>query len=385
LTAVKPSARNHAHRAKVRSDIFHLLRVLLPLGIGGPIWWRMVWPILPDIWQGNPMALVSALFSTTIVAIILSPQLFVAYQAWAYDRIRLEKNLITVRNMLLGIPLKQTQYRLNDLASIRAVAQTEGNKGRIRRLWEGAYINPQRRFESWVAGEYGDDTVRIGRHLTSTQAEILAAMLTDLKTYPWHRIERIVFGNAPMPDTEQETTLRNPDLSSFTSPFVRLREVAIQAETFDAQQVEAFLAYADKMLGREFLKYRVRIRLAGDPAAFPMELQTLLVERCAPAHEAEDIVFGDAAVPDEAAPTTLCNPDVADFTLPMPHLKRIVIHTDTYDFHLEERFVTYAINHIGQMTLKKVEVEVVGNPEQLHPNLRNTLTSLCNTITINIG
>jgi hypothetical protein len=336
---------------------------------------------LPDIWHGNLIALGAILFSTTIFAIILSPQFFVAYQALAHDWIRLEKDHITVRNMLFGIPLQQAQYRLDDLASIRTVSQTEGNKGGIRRIFESAYIDPQRRLESYVTGEYGDDTVRIGRHLTSTQAEILAAMLTDLKTYPWHRIECIVFGDAPVPDTEQAATLQNPDLSSFTSPFVRLREIVIQTETFDAQQFEAFLEYAQKILGQTFLKRRITVRLLGEPAALPSNIQHALMKRCSSAHVAERIIFDEALATDDTALTMLRNPDMTDFILPLPYLKRIIIHAETYDFHLVERFVTYAVNHIGQRALKQVEAELIGDPSRLHPNLRNTLMSLCKQVT----
>lgn len=52
-----------------------------------------------------------------------------------------------------------------------------------------------------------------------------------------------------------------------------------------------------------------------------------------------------------------------------------------YDFHLVERFLTYALNTIGQNYLRTcVNVYLSGDPEQLHPNLRNTLTNLCKRV-----
>lgn len=74
----------------------------------------------------------------------------------------------------------------------------------------------------------------------------------------------------------------------------------------------------------------------------------------------------------------LCNPDVSTTTVPMPCLAQIVIDADTFHFHALERFLTYAINQLGQPYLKKhVTVHVYGDSEKLPPNLRNNLTTLC--------
>ena len=67
----------------------------------------------------------------------------------------------------------------------------------------------------------------------------------------------------------------------------------------------------------------------------------------------------------------------------MLSLKRIVLHTETYDFHLAERFVTYAINALGQKHLRKhVEVNIYGNSEHIHVNLWNTIRNLFHHIHI---
>lgn len=80
---------------------------------------------------------------------------------------------------------------------------------------------------------------------------------------------------------------------------------------------------------------------------------------------------------------TLPNLDLSEFTISMSRLERIVIYTETYDFHLVERFITYAVNYIGQEYLKEhVEVHVYGDPDKLHPNLRNSFKNLCKCVEV---
>ena len=109
-------------------------------------------------------------------------------------------------------------------------------------------------------------------------------------------------------------------------------------------------------------------------------LQTVLTFRW---HEVEQVVFG-AALPGMASKaTTLLNPDVSDLHVPFLRLTRIVVVTSEYNFHLVERFLTYAINTLGQTYLKTtVDVELYGDPAELHPNLRNSLTNLCRDVII---
>jgi hypothetical protein len=90
------------------------------------------------------------------------------------------------------------------------------------------------------------------------------------------------------------------------------------------------------------------------------------------------VLFGDLNVKSAHRRITLKNPNVGHLTVPMQALQHLVIHIPTHDFHCVERFLTYAINHIGQAHLKKhVEVHIYGDPTQLHTNLRNILKNLC--------
>ena len=70
----------------------------------------------------------------------------------------------------------------------------------------------------------------------------------------------------------------------------------------------------------------------------------------------------------------------------MHNLKKILVQTETYDFLLIEKFLTYAVNHIGRKHLKKkTEVHIYGNPDKLHPNLYNLFSSLSKKVEFHEG
>ena len=95
----------------------------------------------------------------------------------------------------------------------------------------------------------------------------------------------------------------------------------------------------------------------------------------------ETVAFGTNRDDTLDPKSTLWNPEVSTLTLAMPGLERIVVDADTYDFHQVERFLTYAVNYIGQDYLKKnVEVHVYGDPDKLHPNLQNNFLNLCKQV-----
>ena len=51
--------------------------------------------------------------------------------------------------------------------------------------------------------------------------------------------------------------------------------------------------------------------------------------------------------------------------------------------NLIERCVTYVINDLGQKYMRRqIEVFMYGEPENLHPNLQNSLTNLCKRLTV---
>lgn len=93
------------------------------------------------------------------------------------------------------------------------------------------------------------------------------------------------------------------------------------------------------------------------------------------------VVFGKLQVKASRKRITFKNPDVEALTLPMERLEHLVVHIPTYEFHALERFLTYAINHIGQQYLRQhVVAHLYGETTELHTNLRNTLNNLCKEV-----
>ena len=98
----------------------------------------------------------------------------------------------------------------------------------------------------------------------------------------------------------------------------------------------------------------------------------------------ETVAFGVQTSTEEMPKmTTWWNPHIPDLPISLSNLKNIVIDAGTYDFYELERFLTYAVNAMGQPYLKKhVAVHLYGTREKLHPNLRNNLINLCHRVTV---
>jgi len=95
----------------------------------------------------------------------------------------------------------------------------------------------------------------------------------------------------------------------------------------------------------------------------------------------ETVIFGDGDLNDFNPRTSLYDFEVSELTVPLSALKTIIIHTPGYNFHQVERFLTYAINSIGQKYLKEhVEVHIYGESDAFHPNLRNNFENLCKRV-----
>jgi hypothetical protein len=134
----------------------------------------------------------------------------------------------------------------------------------------------------------------------------------------------------------------------------------------------------------------------GGQAVIPLSKRTNDKDRNVREHVADTLakllacikitVFGNLHVKDARKDITVCNPNVSELTVPMQELEYIVLHTATYDFHLVERFMTYAVNYIGQEYLKKhVVVHIYSDPDKLHPNLRNSFENLCKRVVVHKG
>ena len=79
----------------------------------------------------------------------------------------------------------------------------------------------------------------------------------------------------------------------------------------------------------------------------------------------------------KACSVNIANPDVSDLAYAFSNLRVIIIHSETYDFYLLERFVTYAINSIGQGYLKNnVDVYIYGYSQAINLNIYNNLHNI---------
>ncbi len=92
----------------------------------------------------------------------------------------------------------------------------------------------------------------------------------------------------------------------------------------------------------------------------------------------EQIVFGEMPPAFIGTPETLLiNPDVSDLSFPFIRLQRLILDAATHDPRRVERFLTYAVNAIGQRKLKEsVDVHIYGDPAQLQANMRNNFDNL---------
>jgi hypothetical protein len=96
------------------------------------------------------------------------------------------------------------------------------------------------------------------------------------------------------------------------------------------------------------------------------------------------IIFGNTPPSEILNPLTIwSNPDVSELSIPLSNLEKVKMYTESYDVLQVERFMTYAVNYIGQKHLKKhVEVHIYGDPDKLLPNLRNSFKNLCKSVEV---
>lgn len=160
----------------------------------------------------------------------------------------------------------------------------------------------------------------------------------------------------------------------------RTQDALLERLRDEDELVRAEAAEALKYVG-ESRAFNPLARLLKDPnPEVRKEAANTLRIICASLHT---VMFGRSTAQNMPLDKVLHNPDVSMLTSSMPALQQILVHTETYDFHQVERFLTYAVNYIGQGSLKKrVKADLYGEPEKLHPNLRNTLTNLCERVSL---
>ena len=199
--------------------------------------------------------------------------------------------------------------------------------------------------------------------------------------YVCQQVYIVVFGATGIKVFDPEHTLCDPDIANLPVPMPMIKHVVINTVTCHRQHIEAFTTYMEHYLDSSYLKHHVVVDIYGNLGKIRLAVLNPLV-RCKQVDIAiETILFGALSLSTCHPLTTLKNPDVSEFTVPMNRVRHVFIETEAYDFYQVERFLTYAVNYIGQKYLKKyVDAHIYGDPDELHPNLRNTLTNLCKRV-----
>lgn len=162
-----------------------------------------------------------------------------------------------------------------------------------------------------------------------------------------------------------------------------LREIVIDADICDIHLLKIFTKHMSQFIGEQYLKSRVIAHIYGEIGKHQLPFYNAF-SICKQVNVyISTIFFGVFHENPLPAHTALQNPDLTEFILPLSHLKLIVIDTETYTFHHVERFLTYALNHLGrQYIAQKLNVHIHGIPEKLHPNLLNNLAPLCCRVSV---
>jgi HEAT repeat protein len=93
------------------------------------------------------------------------------------------------------------------------------------------------------------------------------------------------------------------------------------------------------------------------------------------------VYFGQCDLPHKYDRPHWINPDVTSLLLPLSQLRSICLHANSYELFHVERFLTYSLNSLGQDYFRNsVEAYIYGEAGHVHPNLRNTLSSICKQV-----
>ena len=158
------------------------------------------------------------------------------------------------------------------------------------------------------------------------------------------------------------------------------RKIIIDPATCDMLQVEAFAAFTLPAFPPELLA-KFSVFIEGNPSAFAAPTYRIF-EKCLDIQIAIDTVaFGDFSVEEMSAATSWQNPDMRHFKLPLRRLRCIEIDAAAANPVEVERFLTYALEYMGQEFLRlNVTAHLRGSPDALPRNLRNNLANLCKRI-----
>ncbi|GAK51754.1 hypothetical protein U14_02999 [Candidatus Moduliflexus flocculans] len=178
----------------------------------------------------------------------------------------------------------------------------------------------------------------------------------------------IVFRNHSVGMTQRD--LKVPVFETLLLP----RKIVIDPATCDMFQVEAFAASTLPGFPRDLLS-QFTVFIEGNPSLFASPIYRIFQHCKAVEIAIETVSFGDVSFD---AATYWHNPDMRHFQLPLRRLRRLEIDADTANPVDIERFLTYALEYMGQDFLRlNVTAHLRGSPDTLPKNLRNNLSHLC--------
>lgn len=194
-------------------------------------------------------------------------------------------------------------------------------------------------------------------------------------------VHAVTFGKKGLKILDPAHTLCDPDVTNLTIPMLALREIYVLSTTSQHEQIAAFTYYLRTCLGKKYLKKCVSVHLHGNIGRFEPELYAPFA-LCKKVHVyIKRLVFGQSPAQQDNSLTTLQNPDLSSFPLPLSYLERLDVDVHTCNMYQLEQFFTYAVNYIGQKRLKTtIDVHIYGDHTELNPNIRNNFINLCKQV-----
>ncbi len=104
--------------------------------------------------------------------------------------------------------------------------------------------------------------------------------LTDVVRFSCHSVKVIIFGTPEFSLRDSTTILHNPDVTTLTTPFIRLERLVIYTASYEALSVERFITYAVNYIGRKYLKKYLTVHVCGEQAALQANVWNTLLHLC---------------------------------------------------------------------------------------------------------
>lgn len=191
-----------------------------------------------------------------------------------------------------------------------------------------------------------------------------------------------IWGNIGLALVEKVTTMRfSHDTVSLRTKTCGITERKAEYRLHDIRNVREGTAYGvlEWDGGDETIRWNTDLN-STELSLVIRQISEILTFRC---HTVTCILFGDSRAVENDSGTLRINPDFSDLTVPCWHLQQIIIYSESSALQQVEQFLTYAVNSLGTAYLKRsVAVTICGDPEKLHPNIRNALTHLCKRVTV---